>query len=65
MIAGYAVGASKAYIYLRSEYAHLMALLMNAIAQVKERGWLAPPNLRWKSGCDRPLAVMSAAKRRP
>jgi len=40
MIAGYAVGASKAYIYLRSEYAHLMALLMNAIAQVKEKGLL-------------------------
>ena len=39
-MAGYAVGASKAYIYLRSEYAYLVPLLMNAIAQVKQKGLL-------------------------
>ena len=39
-IAGYAVGASKAYIYLRSEYAYLVALLMSAVAQVKQKGLL-------------------------
>lgn len=39
-IAGYAVGASQGYIYLRSEYAHLRVLLMKAIALVKEQGLL-------------------------
>ncbi len=39
-MAGYAVGASKAYIYLRSEYAYLVALLMSAVAQVKQKGLL-------------------------
>ena len=40
VIAGYAVGASQAYIYLRSEYAYLVPLLMNAIPQVKQKGLL-------------------------
>jgi NADH-quinone oxidoreductase subunit F len=40
VIAGYAVGAGKAYIYLRSEYAFLEPLLMDAIAQVKQKGLL-------------------------
>jgi NADH:ubiquinone oxidoreductase subunit F (NADH-binding) len=39
-IAGYVVGASRGFIYLRSEYAYLMALLINAIAQVKQKGLL-------------------------
>jgi NADH:ubiquinone oxidoreductase subunit F (NADH-binding) len=39
-IAAYAVGASKGYVYLRSEYAHLTGLLRNAIAQVKQKGLL-------------------------
>jgi NADH:ubiquinone oxidoreductase subunit F (NADH-binding) len=39
-IAAYAVGARKAYIYLRSEYAHLVAPLMTALAQVKKKGLL-------------------------
>ena len=39
-IVGYAVGASKAYIYLRSEYAYLVALLMSVVAQVKQKGLL-------------------------
>jgi NADH:ubiquinone oxidoreductase subunit F (NADH-binding) len=39
-IAGHAVGAEKAYIYLRAEYRFLLALLEGAIAQVKKKGFL-------------------------
>ena len=39
-IAAHAVGATKAYVYLRSEYAHLGGSLVNAIAQVKAKGLL-------------------------
>jgi len=39
-IASYAVGASKAYIYLRAEYHHLFDLLEGAIKQAGERGFL-------------------------
>ena len=39
-IAGYAIGASKAYIYLRGEYHFLLDLLMNAIQQAREKGFL-------------------------
>lgn len=39
-IAAYAVGAGTALIYLRAEYAHLVSPLRQAIAQVKDRGWL-------------------------
>ena len=40
-IAGYAIGASKGFIYLRAEYHYLLDLLANAIAQAKEEGVLA------------------------
>jgi len=39
-IAGYAIGAKRAYTYLRAEYHYLLDLLMNAIDQVKEKGFL-------------------------
>ena len=39
-IAGYAIGARQAYIYLRAEYHYLQELLANAINQVRERGFL-------------------------
>ena len=39
-IAGYAIGASKAYIYLRGEYHFLLDLLKNAIQQAREKGFL-------------------------
>ena len=39
-IAGFAVGAKKAYLYLRAEYHHLFDLLLNAIRQAKEKGFL-------------------------
>jgi len=40
-IAGYAIGAKKGYIYLRVEYHHLLDLLLNAIGQARDRGFLS------------------------
>jgi len=39
-IAGYAIGAKKGYIYLRAEYHHLLDLLLNAIGQARDSGFL-------------------------
>ena len=39
-IAGFAVGAKRAYLYLRAEYHYLFNLLHNAIRQAKEKGFL-------------------------
>jgi len=39
-IAAYAIGAKQGYIYLRAEYHHLLDLLLKAIAQARERGFL-------------------------
>ncbi|MBT8108090.1 MAG: formate dehydrogenase, partial [Gammaproteobacteria bacterium] len=39
-ITGFAVGASKGYIYLRSEYPLTHAILTRAIATLRESGWL-------------------------
>ena len=40
MIAGFAVGASKGYIYLRSEYPLTHSILERAISNAREAGWL-------------------------
>ena len=40
MIAGYAVGASRGYVYLRSEYPLTHSILTRAIAAAHESGWL-------------------------
>lgn len=40
LIAGYAVGASRGYVYLRSEYPLTKAIFGKAIAMAKEAGWL-------------------------
>ncbi len=40
VIAGYAVGSRRGYIYLRAEYHYLLDLLSNAIGQARERGFL-------------------------
>ena len=40
MIAGYAVGANKGYIYLRSEYPLTHAILSRAISTARDAGWL-------------------------
>lgn len=39
-LAGFAIGAKKAYLYLRAEYHYLFSLLLNAIRQAKEKGFL-------------------------
>ena len=39
-IAGFAVGASRAYIYLRSEYPLTRSILTRAIEAAREAGWL-------------------------
>jgi NADH:ubiquinone oxidoreductase subunit F (NADH-binding) len=43
-IASYAIGAKKAYIYLRAEYDYLLNKLEGAISQAKERGFLETEN---------------------
>ena len=40
IIAGWAVGANHGYLYLREEYFHLRALLLSAIRQCEEAGYL-------------------------
>lgn len=40
IIAGYAVGAAKGYIYMREEYSHLRPLLLGAIEQAEAEGFL-------------------------
>lgn len=40
VVAAYAIGASKAYIFLRGEYTASEAALARAIAEARERGWL-------------------------
>lgn len=39
-IAAYAIGASKAFIYIRSEYNHGLKIIQNALQQAKEYGFL-------------------------
>jgi NADH-quinone oxidoreductase subunit F len=39
-IAAYAIGAKKAYVYLRAEYHYLLEILNHAIMQAKEEGYL-------------------------
>ncbi|MEE8400028.1 MAG: NADH-ubiquinone oxidoreductase-F iron-sulfur binding region domain-containing protein [Desulfobacterales bacterium] len=39
-IAGHAIGADKAYIYLRSEYHYLLEKIINAVDQAKGKGFL-------------------------
>ena len=40
IIAGWAVGADNGYIYMRGEYSHLRPLLLSAIQQCEEKGYL-------------------------
>jgi len=49
-IAGYAVGAKKAYIYLRAEYHFLLDLIEKAIAQSKKKGFLKHLALEVREG---------------
>ena len=49
-IAGYAIGAKKALIYLRAEYHFLLDLLQNAIAQSKKKGFLRHLDIEVREG---------------
>jgi NADH:ubiquinone oxidoreductase subunit F (NADH-binding) len=49
-IAGYAIGAKRAYIYLRAEYHFLLDLLDKAIAQAKKKGFLKHLALEVREG---------------
>lgn len=68
-IAAYVVGATDGYIYMRAEYACFRPLLLNAIRQAKNYGFLGTNilgrgfdfNIHLYSGA----APMSAAKARP
>jgi len=42
ILAGYAVGAAKGYIYVRAEYPLAGVVLRAAIAEAREGGWLGP-----------------------
>ena len=44
-IAAYAIGAKKAYVYLRAEYHYLIAILKNGIEQAKGKGLLKDVNI--------------------
>jgi NADH:ubiquinone oxidoreductase subunit F (NADH-binding) len=49
-IAGHAIGARKAYIYLRAEYRFLLDLLEKAIAQSKKKGFLKHLDIEIRQG---------------
>ncbi len=49
-IAGYAIGAKKAFIYLRAEYHFLLDLVQNAIAQAKKKGFLKHLDIEVREG---------------
>jgi len=49
-IAGYAIGAKKAYIYLRAEYHYLLDLLEKAIVQCKKKKFLKYLDIEIREG---------------
>ena len=49
-IAGYAIGAGQGYIYLRAEYHFLLDSLLNAINQVKGKGFLKHIDIEVREG---------------
>jgi NADH-quinone oxidoreductase subunit F len=49
-IAAHAVGAGQAFIYLRAEYHHLLATLMQAIEQSAARGFLEHVDIQIREG---------------
>jgi NADP-reducing hydrogenase subunit HndC len=49
-IAGWAVGARKAFIYLRAEYHYLSDLILNAISQAKGTGFLKDLEIELREG---------------
>ena len=68
-IAGHAIGAGTAYIYLRAEYHHLLDLLVDAIRQVAERGFLEHMHVEVREGagayiCGEESALMNSIEGR-
>jgi NADH-quinone oxidoreductase subunit F len=67
-IAAYAIGASKAYIYLRGEYHYLLESLTGAIIQAEEKGLLpVPVEVREGAGayvCGEESALMNSIEGR-
>ena len=49
-IAAHAIGAGRAYVYLRAEYHHLLDLLLGAISQVRDKGLLEPLEVEVREG---------------
>lgn len=60
IIAGYAINAQNGYIYLREEYSHLRPLLLNAIQQAKDKGYLGK-NILGVDGFDYEIHLYSGA----
>ena len=50
LIAGYAIGAPKAFIYLRAEYGFLSPLILNAVGQAKEKSFLEGMAIELREG---------------
>jgi NADH-quinone oxidoreductase subunit F len=64
-IAGWAVGAGKAFIYLRAEYHFLSSLILNAISQAKAKGFLNHIDIELREGagayiCGEESALMNS-----
>jgi len=68
-IASYAIGAKKAYIYLRAEYHFLLDLLGQALQQVKGKGFLEQLDIEIREGagayiCGEESALMNSLEGR-
>jgi NADH-quinone oxidoreductase subunit F len=64
-ISGYAIGARKGYIYLRTEYRYLLKGIMTAISQCREKGYLDDLDVEIREGagayiCGEESALMNS-----
>jgi len=64
-ISAYAIGAKKAYIYLRAEYRYLLEGLLKAVPQAKEKGYLKDLEIEIREGagayiCGEESALMNS-----
>ena len=67
-IAGWAIGAAKAIIYLRAEYHFLSGLVLNAIRQARKRGFLKHLEIELREGagaymCGEESGLMNSHRR--
>jgi len=65
VVAAYAIGAKKAYIYLREEYHYLLGVLQNAVDRSKEKGYLDGLEIEIREGagsyiCGEESALMNS-----